>query len=170
MTLLKTINANIQRGESIFESTGMSDFFDKEGYIIKESISGFVGGAKKLIDTLHVDGENLALHEPTEVEIRKLDKFALMLAGLEYFRQKNVGTEERVSLASVLDDENITNYVKKMALEKAEDIVAEIKTHFYKGKILRREGLDKMIEDIRKFYLSKKANVGTLLHVQHQEE
>lgn len=167
-SLLKYINADIVNSETIFEAACLSEFFNSGGMVITESVAGFVAGAKKLIDELNVENGSSISDEPSESTVNRLNRFANILAGLEYFRQKNVGTEEKEALLQVLDDKDITEYVTRMANEKAEAIVAEIKTHFVKGKILHRDRLDQMIEDIRKFYISKKANVGNLLHVQHK--
>lgn len=164
MSLIKSINTQISLDEHILESY-LSDFFDTKGILIQESLQTFILGAKELIDTLEAESENQVNGEATPEENKKLETFANILAGLEYFRQKNIGQIEKRAIEAVLDDKNVTAYIKKMGVEKAEDVVTQIKSHFYKGKILRRQGLDKMIEDLRKFYMSKKANVGPLLSV-----
>lgn len=166
MSLMKKINDEIYHDENLIESVLSDTFFAADGSILQESLSGFLVGAKKLIDEL-CSSDTVII--PGEQEDR-VTRFISLLAGLEYFRQKSVGTDQRCTINTLLDDPQVTDYVYKAGAEKAQEITKTIQSYFFNGKIVKRDELDAMIEDIRKFYIAKKANVGTLLHVPHAAE
>lgn len=165
MTLLKTINTEIQQNEILAESYGLNNFFNADGKIITENLDSFISGSISLINSLYIQDKSKVHSEVDTLKMTEIETFSNILAGLEYFRRKNVGAQERNTLTDILDDDDVTTYVKQIGAEKAEDIVDEIKAYFYKGYILKRSELDKMLADIKHFYLSKKANVGPILNV-----
>jgi len=167
MKLIQQVNES-KNDRALFEDMQLREFFDDRGFLIVESVNTFILGANAMLDRANINPVNSKFDDKDrkvpgdEDQSGSFDskdivlRFARILAGLEYFRQKNIGPSEREEINRVLDDRATTVYVKKMGAERAKEIQDEILKCFNNGRVVNKAKLEKMIADVKAFYTAKR--------------